>query len=122
MPRHLVDKLREVDRLAGNHDLGQTLAESCGWHMEELTDPKSEAIIGFIEDKRWQSRPACEKAKAPIAAELKDWPIEIEKGEGGWRIRVFWSERWHSLWKYCQEEGLDYDEAYEGTTKARWAV
>lgn len=90
--------------------------------MEELTDPTSEAIIDLIDDKQWRSRSECEKAKAVVAAELKDWPIEIEKSAGGWRIRVFWSARWHALWKYCQSEGLDYDEAHESSTTARWAV
>jgi hypothetical protein len=122
LPRRLVDKLREIDRIVDNGDLGQTLAESCGWCLENLTDPKSEEIIDFIEDKRWRSRSECEKATAVIAAELKNWPIEIEKGADGWRVRVFSSARWHSLWKYCQAEGLDYDEAHESSTTARWAV
>jgi hypothetical protein len=29
---------------------------------------------------------------------------------------------WHALWKYCQAEGQDYDEAHESSTTARWAA
>jgi hypothetical protein len=122
LPKRLADKLREIDRLIGNDDIGQTLAETCGWRIENLTDPKPEEIIDLIDEKRWRSRSACEKAKAVIAVEFKDWPIEIEKGQDGWRMRVFWSARWHALWNYCQAEGLDYDEAHESSTTARWAV
>ena len=82
LPKRLADKLREIDRLIGSDDLGQTLAESCGWRLENLTDSKSEEIIDLIDDKRWRSRSECEKAAAIIAAELKDWPIEVEKRRG----------------------------------------
>jgi hypothetical protein len=81
LPKRLADKLREIDRLIGNDDIGQTLAETCGWRIENLTDPKPEEIIDLIDEKRWRSRSACEKAKAVIAVEFKDWPIEIEKGQ-----------------------------------------
>jgi len=50
LPKRLVDKLREIDRLVCNADLGQTLAESCGWRLENLTDSKSDEIHDFLED------------------------------------------------------------------------
>ena len=122
LPKRLADKLREIDRLAGNDDIGQTLAEACGWRIENLTDPKPDEIYDFLEDKRWRSRTACEKAAAVIAAKFAGSNVEIERDRVGWRVRVFLSARWHSLWKYCQAEGLNYDEAEKGTTKARWGV
>ena len=122
LPKRLADKLREIDRLVGNEDIGQTLAEACGWRIENLTDPKPDEIYDFIEDKRWRSKTACEQAAAVIGAKFAGSNVEIERDRDGWRVRVFLSARWHALWKYCQAEGLNYDEAEEGTTKTRWAV
>ena len=122
LPNHLADKLREIDRLVGNGDLGQTLAEACGWRIENLTESEPDEIYDFLEEKRWRSKSACVKAAAVIAARFAGSNVEIERDTDGWRVRVFWSARWHSLWKYCQAEGLDYDEAHKWTTKARWAV
>ena len=122
LPRRLADKLREIDRIIDNDDIGQTLAEACGWLIENLTDPKPDEIYDFIEDKRWRSKAACEKAAAVIAAKFAESSVEVEEDEDGWRVHVFLSARWHALWKYCQAEGLDFDKACKDATKARWGV
>lgn len=111
LPKRLADKLREVDRIINNNDLGQTLAEACGWRLENLTDSEPDEIYDFIEEKRWRSKSACEKAAGVIFAKFADSAVEVERDTDGWRVHVFLSARWHALWKYCLAEGLDYDEA-----------
>ena len=51
LPKHLADKLREIDRLVGNDDLGQTLAEACGWRIENLTESEPDEIYDFLRGK-----------------------------------------------------------------------
>lgn len=101
----------EVDRVINNNDLGQRSQRHVAGNWENLTDPKSEEIIDLMEHKPWRSRSECERARAVIAAELKNLTIEIEEGHNGWRIRIFWSACRHALWKWFQAKGFDYDES-----------
>jgi hypothetical protein len=121
LPKHLADILRDVDRLIGNDDLGQMLAESCGWRLENFTETKNDELFECIEEKRWRSKSECEKALALIAEKFKGRFVRMDKAKKGWRIRIL-SVRWYALWKYCHAEGLDYDEACEHSTNTRWAV
>ena len=112
LPNHLADKLREIDRLVGNGDLGQTLAEACGWRIENLTESEPDEIYDFLEEKRWRSKSACVKAAALIAARFAGSNVEIERDTDGWRVRFFRSARWHPFGSTAKRKGW--------TTMRRW--
>jgi hypothetical protein len=61
LPKRLADKLREIDRLIGNDEFGQTLAETCGWRIE-ISRIKPGKLRPRHRRKRWRSgSAACER-------------------------------------------------------------
>jgi hypothetical protein len=125
--KHFVDDLREVAYLmADDGKLGETLEARCGWVLRNLCEQNASTageLSELVQNRYWNSEFECRIAADRVQQKLRKTAIlEVWRYGEGWQIAIFSTEypHWHKLWKYCQAEGLDFDEERERETDRLW--
>ncbi len=107
--------------LEDKRPLEEFVDEHCGWVLLNLVEQKASTVGEWCdlinEISPWETEVECRAFLDRVRPTFEETAIfEVyEDEEGKWDIAMFDSRwaHWHTIWKYCQEHGIEFEDVRE---------